>query len=374
MMGEILRGEHAVHTSSVLCRAVSLAMLAFACAPSNAAETIDGSVMEMVKVTDRVYAFIGPDPTRDIVVGNSVAIIGDDAVLLVDTTNAPSNGRAVLAGIRKVTDKPVRYIVHTHWHYDHIMGDTVFTKAFGSVQVIAHANTLPILDEKIPAWPARARMVYTKIAGQYRSELAGGKDENGKPLSAYDRARHEQTIADTERYLPELDEMGYVRPAVTFTDAMTVYLGMLEVRLLYVGRGNTTGDVAVYVPAERVLATGDLLVYPIPYAFNSYLDDWQRGLLRLAELDTAAVIPGHGPVFRDKEYLRAVASLLESVVTQANEAKRKGLTLAEAQKAVDLESFRQRFAGDDPSRNDAWTGDFKDPAVASVYDELSAAH
>jgi glyoxylase-like metal-dependent hydrolase (beta-lactamase superfamily II) len=356
-------------TSPAICRAAAVALLALACVPSRAAETLDGSVMEMVKVTDRVYAFVGPDPTREVVVGNSVAVVGDDAVLVVDTTNAPSNARAVLAAIRRVTDKPVRYIVHTHWHYDHIMGDAVFAGAFPSVQVIAHANTLPILDEKIPAWPARARMVYTKITGQYRAEIANGKDENGKPLDAHGRARREQTISDTERYLPELDEMAYVRPSVTFTDAMTVYLGKLEVRLLYFGRGNTTGDVAVYVPSERVLATGDLLVYPIPYAFNTYPEEWQRGLARMAELDVAAVVPGHGPVFRDKEYLRSVASLLESVVNQAREAKRRGLTVAEAQKAVDLESFRQRFAGDDPSRNEAWTDYFRDPAVASVYDE-----
>ena len=92
------------------------------------------AVMETVKVSDRVYAFVGPDPTRDIVVGNAMAVIGDDSVLLVDTTNAPSNARAMLAELRKVTDKPVRYIVHTHWHYDHIMGDTVFAREFAPLE------------------------------------------------------------------------------------------------------------------------------------------------------------------------------------------------------------------------------------------------
>ena len=137
-----------------------------------------------------------------------------------------------------------------------------------------------------------------------------------------------------------------------------------------IGPGNTDGDVAVYVPKERVLATGDLLVHPIPYSFNAHPESWARVLARLAGLDAAAIVPGHGPVFRDKEYLLAVKALLESVAAQARAAKQRGLSVEEAQRAVDLESFRKRFAGDDPSRNDAWTGYFLNPAVASVYAEL----
>lgn len=328
------------------------------------------TLMETVKISDRVYAFIGPDPTRDVVVGNSLAVIGDDAVLVVDTTNAPSNARAVLAEIRKVTQKPVRYIVHTHWHYDHIMGDTVFADAFSPLDVIVHANTLPTLDEKIPAWPARANTVYTNVSEQYRRELADGKDDKGTTLSPYARSRREQTLGDLARYRPELDQMRYIRPTLTFTDSMSLFLGSLEVRLLYFGPGNTTGDAAVYIPQERVLATGDLLVYPIPYSFNSHLKEWEQGLTRMAELDATTIVPGHGPVFRDKEYLRAVARLLGALLAEATEARKKGLTLDEAQRAVTLETFRKQFAGDDPSRNEAWTEYFRNPAVASVYAAL----
>jgi cyclase len=344
-------------------------LLAILLAVTGAAVPPPDSVIETVKVSDRVYAFIGPDPTRDIVVGNAVAVIGDDGVLLVDTTNAPSNARVILAELRKVTDKPVRYIVHTHWHYDHIMGDSVFAEAFAPLDVVVHARTRPVLDEKIPAWPKRATEVYTRIAGQYRKELADGKDESGKPLGDYDRDRHRQTLGDVERYLPEIAAMSYVRPTITFEESMTLHLGALEVRLLYFGRGNTDGDVAVYIPQERVLATGDLLVHPVPYAFNAHLEEWARGLGRMAELDVATIVPGHGPVFADKEYLLSVKQLLESVLAQARGAKQKGLTLEEAQRTIELEPYRKRFAGDDPSRNDAWVGYFRNPAVASVYAE-----
>jgi glyoxylase-like metal-dependent hydrolase (beta-lactamase superfamily II) len=344
-------------------------LLVILLAVTGAAAPPPETVIETVKVSDRVYAFVGPDPTREIVVGNAVAVIGDDAVLLVDTTNAPSNARVMLAELRKVTDKPVRYIVHTHWHYDHIMGDTVFAKEFAPLDVIAHAKTLPVLDEKIPAWPKRATEVYTRILGQYGKELADGKDAAGNALSAQDRKRYRQTMSDAERYMPELSEMSYVRPTIVVDSSTAIYLGSLEVRVLYFGRGNTDGDLAVYVPQERVLATGDLLVHPVPYSFNSHLEEWARGLGRMAELDVATIVPGHGPVFADKEYLLSVKQLLESTLAQTREAKRKGLSLEEAQRTIELEPFRKRFAGDDPARNEAWTDYFRNPAVASVYGE-----
>lgn len=323
-----------------------------------------------VRVSDRIVAFIGPDPTRAIVVGNVVAVIGDRCVLLLDTTNAPSNARYVLEELRKITDKPVRYIVHSHWHYDHVMGDTVFAKAFSPLDVVVQANTLPLLDEKIPSWPKRARDVYTKISEQYAGYIATGKDEDGSDLKPSTRAWYAQTISDAKHYMPDLDEMGYVRPTMTFTDAMSLDLGNLEVRLLYFGNGNTTGDAAVYVPSERVLATGDLLVHPIPYCFGAHPEAWAAGLGRMAEIDAATIVPGHGPVFHDREYLLAVKRMLEAIVAAAKAAKARGLTVEQAQKEIDLAAFRKQFAGDDPGLNTIFGDYFQKPAIASVYKDL----
>ena len=369
-----LEGSRMPLSAKTTCRSlVLIAALAALTAAAPRTRPESSSEVTTVKVTDRVIAFVGRDPTRDVVVGNVVAVIGDESVLLVDSTNAPSNARFVLAELRKITDKPVRYIVHTHWHYDHIMGDTVFAKAFSPLDVVVQMNTLPLLEAKIPSWPERGATVYAKIRDQFRGELASGKDEHGAELNAVDRARHQQTIDDVERYLPEFPDMGYVRPTVTFSDRMTLYLGSLEVRIIYVGAGNTDGDAVVYVPQEGVLATGDLLVYPIPYAFGAHPESWARGLAQLVEIPATAIVPGHGPVFHDKAYLTEVQRLLQATAAGAKEAKARGVSVEIAQKTIDLEAFRRDFAGDDPALDEVWRDYYRDPAIASAYADLAGS-
>ncbi|MGZ5040228.1 MAG: hypothetical protein ACXWBQ_05750, partial [Usitatibacter sp.] len=101
-------------------------------------------------------------------------------------------------------------------------------------------------------------------------------------------------------------------------------------------------------PDAKVLAVGDILVHPFPFAFQSYIADWAAVLRRIQAMDAVAIIPGHGPVMRDTRYLVDIAELMESIDTQVRAAYRPGMTLEELRKHVDLAPFRQRIAGDDP--------------------------
>jgi cyclase len=150
---------------------------------------------------------------------------------------------------------------------------------------------------------------------------------------------------------------------------LTLYRGQREIELLYLGRGNTRGDLVVYLPNEEVLMTGDLLVSPIPCSFGSYLGDRVQTLKRLREIDAEIIIPGHGQPQRNKDYPDFATSLLESVVNQTKDAVKRGLSLEEARKTVDLESFRRRIAGDDLIQNLAFTSFFVTPAVERAYKE-----
>jgi cyclase len=322
---------------------------------------------EMVKVADGVYAAISVEHATPQVNGNSIIIINDADVVVVDANVTPSDARAVLAEIRKLTDKPVRYVINTHWHGDHNFGNMAYQDAFPQVEFITHANTRADMVTRGAENLKQKKEIFPTLAADYEKRLAAGKARDGKPLTDKQRADITELIAYFKSQGPELQPVHIVPATITLDKELTLYRGKRIIKLLYLGRGNTRGDVVTYLPQEKVLITGDLLVSPVPYAYGSYLGEWVEVLKKLRAFDADVIIPGHGPVQRDHKYLDLVQSLLESVLGQTREAVKKGLSLEDTRKAMDLESFRVQLAGDDAFRNHAWTDDFLEPAVERAY-------
>jgi cyclase len=157
--------------------------------------------------------------------------------------------------------------------------------------------------------------------------------------------------------------MVYQPPTLTFAGKLDIDLGNREVQVKHLGRGNTAGDAIVYLPKEKILVTGDLLVHPVPYTYDGYPAEWAETLKKMAQLDAETIVPGHGPILHDKTYVYLVADLLNSAVEQVRAQIRKlghaGFhSLDEVKSGVDLTPFRQKFAGDD-----------KD--IGAAFDDLS---
>jgi glyoxylase-like metal-dependent hydrolase (beta-lactamase superfamily II) len=152
-----------------------------------------------------------------------------------------------------------------------------------------------------------------------------------------------------------------------------VYLGKREVRILWLGRGNTGGDAIIYVPDSRVVMTGDLVVSPTPYAYGSYLTEWRQTLHRLMDLDATAIVPGHGPVQRDWAYIKRLDALLGAVLAQVAQGESQGRSLADIRKTLDVEEFRRQFCGDDQERSLAFKIGFVEPATERAYQESKLA-
>src|SRR5260221_32017 len=125
-----------------------------------------------------------------------------------------------------------------------------------------------------------------------RTALKTGKKPNGADVTAVDREFFDLELADYDVWTNEAGRAHYVAPTITFDRAMTVHLGTREVQLMFLGRGNTAGDAVVYVPDAKVIAAGDLLVGPTPYATGSFLPEWVEVLDKLTAFDVAAVLPG----------------------------------------------------------------------------------
>jgi glyoxylase-like metal-dependent hydrolase (beta-lactamase superfamily II) len=156
----------------------------------------------------------------------------------------------------------------------------------------------------------------------------------------------------------------YQPPTLTFEHDLRIDLGGRVVELRFLGRGNTAGDVVAWLPQERIVVAGDLVDHPVPYAFGGYPTEWSRTLRRLAALDAAILVPGHGAVLRDRRYLQRVIALLDDVQRQVNaliDRRGSAASVEEAVRSIDLSAERLEMAG-----NDADSQAFFDASMASL--------
>lgn len=325
-----------------------------------------------VKVAEGVYAFVEP-PGHAIVSGNTTVIVGDDGVAVVDTGHHPALTRRMVDEIRALTPKPVLFVVNTHWHNDHVAGNYVYAEAFPGARFVAHQFTARLMDAETRVYQGPSCQPFIRTQSKaLREALASGIALDGKPLADARRARYESIVADADAGIEECTQFRYKGIDLAFDDRVTLRLGGREAQVMFLGRANTAGDAVVVVPDARVAAVGDLLVHPFPFAFQSYIGEWAAVLRRIESLDLAAIVPGHGPVMRDKAYLADVAELLEKADAQVRAAYQPGASLDDVKKHVDLAALRARWAGDDALRQASFDG-VLGSVVARAYQQAKGA-
>jgi cyclase len=330
---------------------------------------------EIVKVADGVYAAIRKEPPGLTVNANSVFIINEQDVIVVDTTLTPGTAKEELAALRKLTNKPVRYVINTHWHDDHIMGNQVYRDAFPSAEFIAHARTREYLPTTGLAnrKQAMAPDGYPGFIEFLRSRLEKNKGLGGAPMTAEERATYASDLKIAESYMAENAGVEIVLPTITLEDRLTLYRGERTIDIRYLGRGHTSGDIVVHLPKEGVLITGDLVISPVPYVGNpqSHPGDWSATLEKLIALHASVIIPGHGPVLRDDSYLKLMSRLFNSIREQVEVAVARGETEEQARKTIKLDEFRVLFAGESPVRKAIFANYVIGPAVGAAFNDAS---
>jgi cyclase len=314
------------------------------------------------QVADGVYLFQTAPYGEVGLDGNSVAIVGNTGVLVFDTNGTPSAASAVLAEIRRITDKPVRYIVNSHWHWDHWYGTEVYTRAFPGVQVVSQARTRglmmgPALEFNRPG-----------IEQQLPSYVKGLEEKAAADPAVRGRL-------DTARFfLEQKRSVKHVVPQVTFDRAFDVDLGGRRVQVRHHDRAVTPGDSYVYLPDQRVLIAGDLIVNPMPFALSSYPSGWIATLEQLDALDAAVIVPGHGEPLRDESLLHATLDVFRELVRRGRNAKEQGRDVHQARDEMlpALEPLAQRMVGTDASRRQQFQTYVVDWFLHRVFDELDA--
>ena len=213
-----------------------------------------------------------------------------------------------------------------------------------TVEYLAQHNTRDdIIHKAIPSIQDSLRDVPEAIAKMEKS-LADGKEADGKPLTEERRAALEKQIADQKAYLGELKQMQITLPTITFERSLYLHKpGDRTIQVLYFGKGHTRGDVVVYLPKEKVVATGDLLTNGIPFMRDAYPVEWVAALDAIQKLDWNVAITGHGDVQHGKKQIARLSAFMSDVVAQVKSAVAQGMSLEETKKAVNVANHAADF-------------------------------
>ncbi len=297
----------------------------------------DVYTMELRTLRPDVYLVQRPDPLREPVEPNALFIVNDADVIVFEGGGAPIVAERTIALIRSVTDKPVSHVINSHWHGDHNLGNQAYRAEFPDVKIVAHPETHAAMTGTPMAYVERYVPMLTGLIEEWSAQQAKGE------LSP----RRAELLPNLALMREELARTTIVPPDLLVTGRLVLERGEREILIVHLGRGNTPGDLVLWLPSERILASGDLVVHPVPYGFGSFPLDWIATLDRLAGFDFAMLVPGHGAVQHDASYIRRLQALLIEVRRQVGEAVSKGYDLETTRENLDLSSFVDEFAGDD---------------------------
>src|SRR5215470_14612018 len=294
-----------------------------------------GKAYKFEKVADGVYYATS---TGSIVTGsNNVVVIGSRDVLVVDTGTTPAAARAFIEDLKLLTPKPVRYVVNTHFHYDHTDGNQVYA---GKADIIAHEYVKSAIEklnvlQREPFKTSQLTNVPNRIEN-LKKQIAEAKDAAAKQ-------RLEQQLKVAEEGWEQLKEIKPTPPNVTYSKKKVINLGGREVQLLFLGRGHTNGDTVVFLPKEKIVCTGDLMESQIAYMGDAQFDEWVATLEALKKMDWETDLPGHGAPFKDKGLITAFQGYLTDLTKQGTALRAQGRSPEETAQLVDLTKYRTSF-------------------------------
>ena len=322
------------------------------------------------KVAEGVYLFTTTPYGDAGLSGNSVAILSDDGVLVFDSNGTPETAATVLAEIRKLTDKPVRYLVNSHWHWDHWGGNQVYLAVFPALQIITHEKTRELMLNVEPRWNEKGlKEDLPQFLDGFEKQIAVAKAKNA-PAERIKAA--EERLAADRNFLAQKKSLHKTYPNVTFSGSVTLMLGNREIQLLH-AQAITTGDTYLYLPKEKILVTGDILLSPYPFAIGgTYPAEWLRTLEEFAALSPAVIIPGHGDAEMNTDFLRGNIALFQDAIEQVKNAKAKGMTVDQTAEAVSKQNseLAAKIGIKDAETAAAFKDYFLDVFVKRAYREL----
>jgi glyoxylase-like metal-dependent hydrolase (beta-lactamase superfamily II) len=293
------------------------------------AQTAEKDLFELKKVGDGVYS--ANAAPRYKVNCNATVILTNDGVVVVDSHSKPSAARALYTEIQGLTKQPIRKIINTHFHWDHWQGNEVYAGANAGVEVITTERTrenltrpdagvggVPYIEKQLAALPA---------------EIAKLKDDIQKATSADVKAQMESNLRQAEEFQQELKNLKPALPTRTVAATTTLRESGREIQLHVLGRAHTSGDLFVYLPKEKVVATGDALIDWMPFLNDGYPEEWVQTLTTLDQLGFDQIVLGHGDVAA-RGQLVFFRGYLSDLIASVKKASADGASLDEMKKNI----------------------------------------
>src|SRR4026209_153723 len=313
-----------------------LSILAVAGLQQPAGTLHTGKAYRFNKVKDGVYHAVGTGALT--VVGNSSVIVNDNDVIVVDDHVSPAAAWVLLEEIKTITDKPVRTVINTHFHFDHAHGNQIFAK---NVDIIGHEFTRDMLLKGNPLQMPLYKNYLEGLPRQIddlRKRVAADADAGRK-------ANLQMQLEAAENNRASQAELRPTAPNVTLRTNMTLYRGDREIQIRFLGRAHTAGDVVVFRPKEKIVMTGDMLTSTLSNMSDAFVNEWVTTLDELKKLDFVSVMPGHGAAFTDKAKIDYFQAYLRDVWTEVSRFKQQGVSAEDAAKQADLTKHKDHFPG-----------------------------
>jgi glyoxylase-like metal-dependent hydrolase (beta-lactamase superfamily II) len=297
-----------------------------------AASSTDGKLFDLEKAADGVY--FAKARAQAIINCNGAVFVRSKDVVVVDAHSKPSAAASLIAQIkREVTDKPVRYVINTHFHWDHTQGDHAYRQTGSKVDIIATNATKQLMSEL-----SIARMKASgEEAGQQLEKMRQRADRS---TSAAEKEFCAEQIRQIQAYQAELKDYTLELPTITFDDTYQLSDPAFDLHLQFHGHAHTAGDVFAYCPQRRALATGDASHGWVPNLGDGYPHAWPATIDKVMRGDFKYVLGGHGPMQSDRVVMTNQRNYIEELTGKVEEGKRDGLTVEEMQKRFTVSSLR----------------------------------
>ena len=280
------------------------------------------------KVTEGVYYATA---TGSVTIGSNAAVIVNDAdVMLIDPGISAAAATTFLADVKTLTNKPVKYVVDTHYHYDHAFGNQVFGP---DVTIIGHDTTHRRLNGP---GSLKERTYLTNSTAAIANRFTLLKRQISEAKDPKERAIYERQLVIHQQYADEQPKIKPTPPNATLSRDMTLHRGSREIQIRFFGRAHTDGDIVVFLPRERIVATGDMITSALSYTGDAFVEEWPKTLEGVLSLDFDTVLPGHGTVFKGKDHIRNLQAYWRDFYQQAEAFRKQGVSPEEAAKKIDL--------------------------------------
>ena len=354
------------------CAGALLAALISVAAPALAlGSSVDIAPFVAREINPKVHLLTMPDKWYAQLAGNVVVIEQSDGFVVVDSGGNAANGRAIVRYARSLANKPIKAVMITHWHGDHPQGISAIRDAYPKVRIIStrgtEAGILGPASYNVGYHPdAKFDRATANQAETYKQGYRKLLEDPATPADRKERIR----IALGQFDLMTRDFVGtyLVPPTETFEHELLINDRDVPVHMMFLGRANTNGDAVAWLPKQKIVASGDIVVSPYPFGFGSYPSDWIRTLGKLKALGFKTLIPGHGDPLSDTSYLDKLIAAIRDLQAQVAPLAKSGTSLDEVRKKVDFSKSIAMF-GDTPTVKANLQGLFFDPMIKNEYKE-----